>query len=383
MPEQNYKWISRKYLFAYFFFGVFIFLLYQFLRLLGPFVDAIIISMTLALVFFPLAKKIRSKMPKCPSLAAGISVFLVFLIVVVPVIFIIWMLYAESKDLITISEKLLSTTPKTNIFGTSINLPIPDSILKLWEKIQSMAATVNFDIREAIFKNVKTFASNISSFGGTFAKNTFLIIMDFLVLIATLFMFFREGDTITKQIIELAPMEDKHKTVIAERLYGTFVAIIRGVLFTAFLQALVAALGYTIAGLRVPIVLGLATGMAALIPVIGSAIIWVPIGIYLIAIDSLGWGVFIFLWGGLLVSSMDNIIRPIVIGREAKLPVIILFLSILGGLRTFGLRGVVIGPVVVASVVTFLQIYKTEFQKRIIKNYHEEVHQPCGPSPRQ
>jgi predicted PurR-regulated permease PerM len=202
---------------------------------------------------------------------------------------------------------------------------------------------------------------NISKSSVRILKNVLGLGMDFIVLFLTLFLFFRDGEKIVAKVIELAPMDQRHKQMIAERLYITIVAVVRGVLLTAAVQGSCAAVGYAIGGVSVPITLGILTAAATLIPPVGSALVWLPTGLYVFFAHSHTWGIFIILWGLLVVSWIDNVLRPLFISEQAKLPIIVLFLALIGGLRAYGVSGLLLGPLLVSCIFAFIQIYQEEF----------------------
>jgi predicted PurR-regulated permease PerM len=351
--------INRKYLFGFFFFMVFIFVLYEFLRLLLPFIDSIVLAIALALIFFPLNKWIRTKLVKHRNLSAGISVFLVLVIVGLPFTFTGALLIRESKDLIEVAEKVVAKIPPVSEEGFELDFKPPFD--KFAEKISYITQTLDIDVRESIITSIKTLGTDIAKSGAKLAKNAIALLIDGLVLVLTLFLFFRDGETITHTLINLAPMDSKYKTAIAHRLYETVVAVTRGVILTAAIQGFIAAIGYSIAGVGLPAMLGILTAIAAIIPIGGATIVWLPVTIYVFFTISKGWGIFLFFWCAVLVSSLDNLIRPMLIGTRAKLPVIILIISILGGFKVYGVRGLLVGPLLVACVIAFVQIYRQEF----------------------
>jgi len=116
------------------------------------------------------------------------------------------------------------------------------------------------------------------------------------------------------------------------------------------------------AGVGLPILLGAATAVAALFPLGGSALIWLPVSIYAFYSVSHGVGIFLFLWGFLVVGLTDNFLRPILIGSEAKLPIVLVFIGVIGGFRVYGLMGLLLGPVIVACMLAFVKIYRQELQ---------------------
>jgi predicted PurR-regulated permease PerM len=167
-------------------------------------------------------------------------------------------------------------------------------------------------------------------------------------------------------VVGMIPMETPYKTHILGRLNQTLTAVVRGMFLTASAQGLLAGIGFAIAGVRFSVVLGFATAFLALIPFVGAAAVWAPVGIYLILKGAAYQGIGILLWGGLVVSMVDNFLRPYIVGEKAKLPIVFLFFGTLGGLQAYGPIGLLVGPLTVASVLAFAKIYSEQLTRTSI-----------------
>ncbi|MDD2773160.1 MAG: AI-2E family transporter [Elusimicrobiales bacterium] len=348
------RWISKKYLFGYFFFAIFLFLLYQFLRVLTPFLNTILIAVVLAMVFFPLNRRVRALLPGYPNIGSGLSVLAVMLVLVIPLVFFGWMLLRESRVLLEIGEHLADSIPQAG----AVFAPPAGS---LWDNMQALGTKLNIDFQAMIFSNIRAMGEGLAVSGAHALRNALVLVMEFFVLLLALFLFFRDGERIVAKLMELAPMDMRHKRLIARRLYVTIVAVVRGLLLTAAIQGSTAAVGYAIGGVRVPITLGFLTALATLIPFGGSALVWVPTGLYVFFENSHPLGIFVLAWGALVVVWIDNIFRPLLIGAEAELPVVLLFLALIGGLRAYGPSGLLLGPLLLACILVFIKIYQDEF----------------------
>jgi len=344
-PPKTLKLLKfdRIQVFNLFFFGILLFLVYQLLRILSPFLGALLIAGTLALVFYPVHFWIKSRVTSNNNLASVISTLTVLLTVVLPLLTFGWLLFQESKEIY----------PKTNLWlshlsESGLDLQVPEALRSVW----------NLDARDIVLGNVKNLQEGIMKSGGTILKNIFFFFASFLVIIATLFVFFRDGERLLHWLIDLIPMDAEHKYRIANQLYITTIAVVRGFLLTAAVQGVTGATGYALAGVPAPILFGVLTSFAALVPFVGTSLIWVPLGIAFIFIQGLPTGLFILVWGALVVGLLDNIIRPILIGQKAKLPIFLLFLGIFGGLRVYGPIGILMGPLLISCLLVFLQIYK-------------------------
>jgi len=168
------------------------------------------------------------------------------------------------------------------------------------------------------------------------------------VALLVLFYLFRDGDEIVRQIRGVA----RHLggEVVERRLDavgGTIRAVVRGLLITAAVQGILAGIGYAVAGVPAPILLGIVTGLLALVPY-GTSVVMVPAGLWLLFQGEVLAGVGLLLWGTLIVASMDNLLRPLFISGAIQVPYLLVFFGVLGGLGAFGLVGVFVGPVLLS-----------------------------------
>jgi predicted PurR-regulated permease PerM len=174
-----------------------------------------------------------------------------------------------------------------------------------------------------------------------------------------LFFAFLDGDAFLRWTLNLIPMETSHKNALAKRAYDTFRAVTAGVFITAAAQGATAMLGFLIAGVNLPVLLGLAVGAVSLLG--ASFIITMPVALFMFK-DSVGWGIFLLLWGMIVVGWLDNLLKPLLIGSRARMPFILVFFSILGGLKMYGLLGLILGPILMASLMTFIKIYRDTYE---------------------
>jgi predicted PurR-regulated permease PerM len=177
------------------------------------------------------------------------------------------------------------------------------------------------------------------------------------VTVLVYFFFLRHGPGWLLLLENAVPLAPGHAANLLQIAGRTINAVFRGVIITAAVQGTLAGIGFAVAGAPVPVILGAVTMVAALIPFVGPVFVWLPVSVALIATGRTTAGIGLFIWGGLVVSLVDNILRPFLIGRETKLPVLWLFLSILGGLRAFGFLGVLIGPAVLSLFLACYHIY--------------------------
>jgi len=351
----------RPMVFRLFFFSAFGYLLYQFLKIISPFLQAMVVAVTLALVFYPLHLRIHRWVRGRNNLAAGTSVATLFFIVVVPVIFFSGLLVKQASFLYPWTQHQITKIRLNPTVTFEERLPQP--ILKTWKKVQPLFARAGVNPKEMLLSLVQKLGGGLSSLGTTLVKNLIILLMQTCFMIFTLFFLFRDGAKTAVQIVGLIPMESVHKDHVIKRLNETLTAVVRGMFVVATVQGLLAGLGFAVIGVRFSVVLGFATVLFAMVPMVGAAAIWVPVGLFLVFTGEAGRGIAVLLWGALVVSMVDNLLRPFIVGEKAKLPVVLLFFGTLGGLQVYGPIGLLLGPLVVASVLAFVKIYKEQMAR--------------------
>jgi predicted PurR-regulated permease PerM len=162
----------------------------------------------------------------------------------------------------------------------------------------------------------------------------------------------------------LLPFTQDQQQAIARRFQDTFSAVVNGVFLVALLQGIMTGIGLALFGVPFPVFWGFLAAILALLPIGGATLIWVPAAVYLYLTGSAISGILLAVWGVVLVSLPDNFLKPLLIGRKAKIPTFLLFIGILGGLQVYGILGIFAGPLVVTLLTAFVQIYREEFVEK-------------------
>ncbi|NOT10240.1 MAG: AI-2E family transporter [Methylococcaceae bacterium] len=186
------------------------------------------------------------------------------------------------------------------------------------------------------------------------------------VILVTVFFCFRDGQEAIKQLHQgLIHFLGKYLAVYLQAAGNTTRAVVYGLVLAALGQGLMSGIGYAIAGVQAPVLFGLITALLALVPM-GATLVWMPIGITLIMTDHLWPGVSLLLWGFLVISTVDNVIRPIVISGASRMPFLVVMFGVLGGLSAFGVVGLFLGPVILSVL---LAVWKAWLEQQEMKNH--------------
>ena len=353
---------EQRNIFRWFFFVVFVFLIYQLLQIMSLFADVIIWAASLTLVFIPVHKYIQKWLPNRNNTPAAISTLGVLLLVLLPVLMISWVVIQQSAQLYpTVSEWVTEFRAKGS--SSLINL-LPAFLQDYWQRadeyIEKSTLLSRFDLEQFMLSNVDAASLMIANFGAAMARNVLIGFVNLVLILILMFFCFRDGARFLHWLFEIVPMPTDHVQSVGLRVYQTVTAVIRGALLTAGAQGALAMIGYLVAGVPLAVFFGVVTGIAAMIPVVGAGLIWAPIGIF-VFIQSPGWGIFIFIWGFFVVSLVDNLLKPILIGSRARMPILLIFCGIIGGVNVYGVTGVIIGPLLIAVLLAFITIYRETY----------------------
>jgi predicted PurR-regulated permease PerM len=312
----------------------------------------------LAHLLYPLYSRLTARLGGRESLAAGILTVGIMLLGVLPLIWTGGVIVREAVVLekairIWVGEGGLERLPEH-----LSKLPLGGELLRgLYDRLE----TGPDNVEEMLISSAKSLSQFLVGGLTGFVKNVFAFFANALVMIVTLFFFFRDGRDLVTRLYELIDLDASHKAKIFLRLDQTMRAVVKGVVVTAIVQGLLAGLAYALLGVPVPVVLTAVTTILAPIPFGGTALVWVPVGLWLLWVGPVWKGVVLLVWGAGVVSTVDQVLRPLLIGHGAQIPVFLLMFSVLGGLSVYGIIGIFVGPIVVALLLTALQIYREEY----------------------
>jgi predicted PurR-regulated permease PerM len=352
---KNNDAFSRERLTRAFFFLSFAFVLYQLFLLFRPFMPGLLGAAFLALAFHPLHERLRRVIKDSNSSSLAMTTAVV-LLAVIPLCGIAWFFFRESERFFPFIQGLVDWAQSMDF--SSVFDRLPTAIQNGIERLRHLLSGFGMDPKPIVLENMQRFGARLAFWGSTVATNIFPALFNIVVLVIGLFFWFRDGQSLVHWAVSLIPMETAHKELLARRAYETFRAVTIGVFATATAQGLTAMLGFWIAGVKLPVLLGVLTGMTSLLG--ASVLVTLPVSLFVFQ-QSTGWGVFLLLWSLVLVGFMDNILKPLLIGSRTRMPFILIFFSILGGIKMYGFLGFIMGPVLVASFLTFVKIYREAY----------------------
>ena len=348
--------MTRTTLFTIFFFAAFLFLLSQLYAIFESFLGPIAWSIILALVFYPTYRHALRLTGGRRGLAAGLITTAVFLLVAIPMGLLSGVLAREGAALFAAATQFFENGGVTRVTAWLTDSAPGHLVGRFAPQLNSL----QIDLTSLVQSSVTTAGNTLVGYMGGIAKNVATGLIDLFIVLFTLFFLFRDGDRMYEGLRALIPMEPGDKDAILTRMQEMLEAVVRGMVITAALQGVLTGVGLVIAGVPYAAFLAVLSGFAALLP-FGTFLVWVSCAIYLFAVGSIGSGIFLTLWGGLVISSVDNFVRPIVIGGRAQISTLLLFFGMVGGLEAYGFLGLFVGPALIATLAAFIEIYRQEY----------------------
>jgi len=350
--------MTREQAFVVCFFGLLLVLLYQIGVIFRPFILPVLWAMILARLAFSLHRRLTARLGGREGLSAGLLTMGLLLLGVVPLLYLTFLLVQETAAAYEQINLWVQSGGIKRVPEYLAKLPIARGKLQEW---LGRLIVVNGDFAGSFLQGSKVVSVFLLGQVTDLAKNAFAFTFSFVVMIFTLFFFLKDGPQLYQGLYELIPLRDTHKQKFFTRLDRTTMAIIQGLVLTALVQGLLAGAAYWILGVPSPLVLTALTALFSFIPFGGTALVWVPVTIYLFWIGPIWKGIVMLAWGAGIVSTIDHVIKPILIGHGAQLPTLFLFFSILGGLAAYGFIGLLLGPILLAILITAIQIYREEY----------------------
>jgi len=193
-------------------------------------------------------------------------------------------------------------------------------------------------------------------------------IVSFVLMLFVLFFVLRDGPVLAQQVVRVLPIEARLRGRLWQHLIDVTRAVFMGIGLTALVQGVLLGIGFAIAGVPSPLVFGVLGALFALVPVVGTAIVWVPATLWLLSQGQTGHAIFLAAWGVLAVGSVDNFLRPILISGRVEVPTLAVFIGVMGGLSAFGFVGLFLGPIVLGLLVALFR-FATEDLARHSSEY--------------
>lgn len=332
----------------FFFLGLLLFVTALFYELVQPFLMATFWAIVLAVTFHRSYRIIRIKLKGRSNAAAGLTVLMVVLMVVIPLLFILLALVDQGQQVV---GKI-----KTGEWNVAF---IADFFEEKMPRIQSWLSSAGITpdrIRGDISSFATKAANVIADQALHYTQDAIEMTASFMFMLYVLYFILRDGKAIIQSIMDAVPMGNKKEQVLVNRFSSIVRATLKGTVIVAMIQGVLGGVIFALLGVEGALFWGVIMTFLSFLPIGGSAIIWAPMAIIFLIQGAIWKGIILILVGSLVIGLVDNLLRPMLVGRDTKLPDYLILISTLGGIGMFGLSGFVIGPVIAGLFVTCWQM---------------------------
>ncbi|MBA4089766.1 MAG: AI-2E family transporter [Sphingobium sp.] len=334
-----------------FFLGVVLVVSIAFALVIEPFFAAVLWGVIAAILFAPLNRQILSAIPTHRNGAALITLFLILGVVIVPAFVLGAALLQEGAYFYA---KIQSGEINfVRLFG-QVLAAVPD-----WATpyLRRLGLTNFYAAQDMVTKGVTSSFRTLAAQAFQIGQSAFSFFVALGVMLYLTYFLLRDGEMLSQRIAAAAPLRASQRQALIEQFVIVIRATIKGSIVVAIVQGLIGGIVFWALGIQGALLWGVLMGAFSLLPAVGTAIVWVPVAIYLFATGAMWQGGVLVVCGALVIGSVDNVLRPILVGRETRIPDYVVLISTLGGLEMFGFNGIVIGPVIAALFIATWDIF--------------------------
>jgi predicted PurR-regulated permease PerM len=343
------------------FFGIIaLIVLWAAFRIVEPFLTAVILGAIIVTVTFPTYRRVRARVHERKHLAATIMLFGITFLIGVPVFVLILLIVQQASGLV---ERLRTGEAQQMLAHLDLTSKL------MWVKrFVPTFDPASVSPQRLVLPVVQQAPGWVAANGAAVLGGLAGLVIGFLMVLLSAYFFYVDGETILDELAFLSPLPEKYDREFAGTFKDVIDATFRGHVITGMAQGLATMVGLLIAQVPAALFWGAVATVMSLLPFVGAAAVWIPAAIYLFIAAAMGkapyWQpIFLTLYGVLVVSTVDNIVRPWAMKGKSQLPAIPLLFSVLGGMQAFGFVGLVIGPLVFSLVMSIIDIYKRSFRK--------------------
>ncbi|HLV29078.1 MAG TPA: AI-2E family transporter [Burkholderiaceae bacterium] len=341
-----------------------------FIWVLLPYYAALFWAMALAVLFHPVQRRLLTRFRERANLAATITLLMVLLIVILPMITIS---AALIQEIATAYKRISSGEFNLGIYFEQVVNALPPSVHNV---LNLLGVGDILSLREKLTQGALTGGKFIATQAVSLGQNTAQLLIGLGVMLYVLFFLLRDGAQLARYAKQLIPLSEEHKVHLIRKFATVVRATVKGNIVVAITQGSLGGLIFWILGIQGVLLWGVVMTLLSLLPAVGAALIWAPVAVYFLVTGSLVEGIVLILFGVLVIGLVDNILRPMLVGKDTKIPDWVILVSTLGGLAVFGLNGFVIGPLMAALFISTWDLFPSA-----VRQYQEDPEEPPATRP--
>jgi predicted PurR-regulated permease PerM len=309
------------------------------------------VAASVALLLAPAQRRLTRKLRGYSSAAAGLLVLACTVVILLPLVVFAFLLTQQATAAFEWLQPHLEPAALEKLWRET--LPSRYPFLMVWVKESSGGSAV-----PAASQALARVTDAVNGFLQLAVVQFFSGLMEMIVFMMMLFFLLRDGAQIRDVLRGISPLTRGQETEIVDHLSKTVKGVLLSMVIVPVAQGIVALIGFWIFDMPSPILMSVFVFFSAMIQLIGTPLVWIPAGLYLFFWVSAGKGIGMILYGAFVISTMDNIIKPIILKGAAQIHALLAFLSVLGGLYAFGAKGIIAGPVVLSLLLSAYRIYR-------------------------
>lgn len=323
--------------------------------LISGYIQPLFWAVVLTILFYPVHQRIYTYTKKRAGISALLTMAFILVVVLVP-LYILGVLVTNEAIV------LYNSFTQTNVSTTNL-LSYVEVLLAPLSQFGINVTSIQTQL-VTLLQNVSTHLGNYALDITRATANTFIAT---LLMLYILFFTLRDGASISTRIMEVLPLGDVKERMLFNRFVAIVHAMFKGTFIIALIQGAIGGILFMVVGIESATLWAFVMALFALIPAVGPAIVWLPVGILLIATGDLWQGIAVLAVGSTLISLIDNLLRPVLVAKGAAMPDVLILLSVLGGLTLFGIAGIIIGPVITAFFLSMWQLFEHDYAKELKK----------------
>ncbi len=324
-----------------------------FVWILLPFGGAVFWGAVIAIVFMPVHARLLRRWERRPTLAALVTLSLIVFIVVLPMALLATMLVKEGAALY---QRVQSGETNFVRYFEQVVAVLPGWLHDLlahfgltdFNELQAR-------ITEAVARGSQAIATQVYSVG----QNALDLVVGFFVMLYLAFFLLRDGMALSRRIRAAVPLAPEHRRQLAAKFITVIRATVKGNILVAAAQGALGGLAFWFFGIKGALLWAVIMGFLSLLPAIGAGLIWLPVAVYFLVTGAVWQGVALIAYGVLVIGLVDNVLRPILVGKDTQMPDYLVLVSTIGGMAVFGINGFVIGPVIAAMFMAVWDLFAT------------------------
>lgn len=327
--------------------------------MLRPFAYPLFLAVVLTILFRPFYLWLNKKINNRKKTSAGITLVAIFLVILVPISALVPIVTQQTIDISnSVGNQVKQYVDDSGTLASQIkHLPVVEQFNIDEQQIRTKFLEITNVVSDIVFENVKNLI-----------KNTFNLTISLFIMFYTVFFFLVDGDKIINKLIRLSPLDDDYERKFINNFIATTKAVLKSSLLVGCIQGLVLGSSlFWLTGIPSPIFWGILMTIFAIIPVLGTGFIWLPVAVFQLLSGNLVAGV-VLLIGGAIIANIDNLLKPILIEKDIKIHPLIILLSTFGGLTMFGILGFIIGPIIASLVMELWNIYEFKYKRQLNNN---------------